>query len=53
MIQTDNHFSLIGIAIGSISGIIIAIVNSRKKSQKRDTETIQNLREELDVDDFS
>tara|TARA_R110000803_G_scaffold156158_1_gene220702 strand:+ start:788 stop:1051 length:264 start_codon:yes stop_codon:yes gene_type:complete len=48
MIQTDNHFSLIGIAIGSISGIIIAIVNSRKKSQKRDTETIQNLREELD-----
>tara|TARA_R110000796_G_scaffold120506_1_gene234649 strand:+ start:22740 stop:23003 length:264 start_codon:yes stop_codon:yes gene_type:complete len=48
MIQTDNHFSLIGIAIGSVSGVIIAIVNSRKKSLKKDAEVIQNLREELD-----
>ena len=47
MIQTDNT-SLIGVAIGSISGIIIAIVDARKRAKSKDTVTIEKLQEELD-----
>ena len=47
MIQTDNN-SLIGVAIGSISGIIIAIVDARKRAKSKDTVTIEKLQEELD-----
>ena len=48
MIQTDNHTSLIGVAIGSISGTIIAIVDARKRSKRKDAITIEKLQEELD-----
>lgn len=47
MIQTDNT-SLIGVAIGSVSGIIIAIVDARKRAKSKDTVTIEKLQEELD-----
>lgn len=47
MIQTDNT-SLIGVAIGSVSGIIIAIVDARKRAKSKDTVTIEKLQEDLD-----
>ena len=47
MIQTDNT-SLIGVAISSVSGIIIAIVDARKRAKSKDTVTIEKLQEDLD-----
>jgi len=47
IIMTDevtNIYSLLGIMVGAVSGILIAIINSNKKVKQANRETIKELK---------
>ena len=42
--EVTNIYSLLGIMVGAVSGILIAIINSNKKVKQANRETIKELK---------